>query len=82
MKNPLQIGDMEENFNLPEAVLARCPTCLANFRKNFCDMTCRPDQSRFVNASRTVKAEDFKGEPMVIIQYTSLTVTGYSDRLQ
>ena len=63
LRNPMvQIADMEENFNLPEAVLARCPTCLANFRKNFCDLTCRPDQSRFVNASKTVKAEDFKGE--------------------
>ena len=58
----IQIADMEENFNLPEAVLARCPTCLANFRKNFCDLTCRPDQSRFVNATKTVKATDFKGE--------------------
>merc|ERR1719264_1271763 len=63
-----QIGDMEENFNLPEAVLARCPTCLANFRKNFCDMTCRPDQSRFVNASRTVKAEDFKGKLVEMVE--------------
>ena len=58
----LQIGDMEENFKVPDAMLARCPTCLANFRKNFCDMTCRPDQSRFVNASKTVKAKDFKGK--------------------
>ena len=69
---------MEENFNLPEAVLARCPTCLANFRKNFCDLTCRPDQSRFVNASKTVKATDFKGKNERLIN-NILNVSSVSD---
>jgi hypothetical protein len=61
----LQIDDMAKNFKLPEAILGRCPTCLANFRRNFCDLTCRPDQSRFVNATKVVKAKNFKGKKEV-----------------
>ena len=59
-----QIEDLVENMALPSAVLERCPTCLANFRKNFCDLTCRPDQSKFANASKIVKAPGFDGKNM------------------
>lgn len=35
-----------ENFiaqnELPSAVLGRCPTCLYNFKRIFCDMMCHP----------------------------------------
>ena len=43
-----QISDLSNNFNVVSALLKRCPSCLANFKKNFCDLTCRPDQSRFI----------------------------------
>ncbi len=46
--SPAQLLDLKTNFELAGALLARCPTCMYNFRKNFCDMTCRPDQSKFL----------------------------------
>ena len=36
-----QINDIVVNFALPESILERCPHCMNNFRKNFCDLTCR-----------------------------------------
>lgn len=57
-----QLRDMETSLTLPSAILARCPTCMANFRKNFCDLTCHPHQSTFVNASKHITAKDFKGK--------------------
>jgi len=57
-----QLKDLKQNFILPENLLGRCPACLANFRKNFCDLTCRPDQSLFVNVTKRVKAPGFDGE--------------------
>lgn len=36
-----QIADIVTNFALPESILERCPHCMNNFRKNFCDLTCR-----------------------------------------
>ncbi len=56
-----QLGDLKRAFALPESLLGRCPACLANFRKNFCDLTCRPDQSKFVNVTKTVTGPTFKG---------------------
>lgn len=44
-----QINDIVENFILPQGLLQRCPACYYNFRKNFCDLTCRPDQSAFLD---------------------------------
>ena len=46
--SPQQLQDLKNNFKLAGALLGRCPTCMSNFRKNFCDMTCRPDQSKFL----------------------------------
>ena len=46
--SPQQLQDLRSNFKLAGAFLGRCPTCMYNFRKNFCDMTCRPDQSKFL----------------------------------
>ncbi len=44
-----QVDALYENFVLPESLLVRCPTCLDNFKKQFCDLTCRPDQSLFLD---------------------------------
>jgi Niemann-Pick C1 protein len=49
--SPQQLNDLKNNFLMASAFLGRCPTCMYNFRKNFCDMTCRPDQSLFLKAS-------------------------------
>lgn len=48
-----QLEDLNANFKLAENFLGRCPTCFYNFRMNFCDMTCRPDQSRFLEPKYT-----------------------------
>ncbi|TRY76439.1 hypothetical protein TCAL_00054 [Tigriopus californicus] len=63
-----QILDMQDNFNLPGAILARCPTCLANFKRNFCDLTCHPRQASFVEASKTVRAPGYQGEPVDMVK--------------
>ena len=43
-----QIDDLLNNFGQAKAFLGRCPTCYYNFRMNFCDMTCRPNQNKFL----------------------------------
>lgn len=50
-----QIDDLLTNFKAAEALLNRCPTCYYNFRINFCDMTCRPDQSKFLKPTQIVE---------------------------
>ena len=70
-----QIQDMTSNFVMTEALLSRCPTCLNNFKKNFCDLTCRPDQSSFANASQIIRAKDFKGEEKDMVKEITYYVT-------
>jgi Niemann-Pick C1 protein len=57
-----QITDIAVNFDIPEGILNRCPSCLANFRKNFCDLTCRPDQSKYLNVSKTYENPEVPGK--------------------
>ncbi|KAL0275291.1 UNVERIFIED_CONTAM: hypothetical protein PYX00_003193 [Menopon gallinae] len=39
-----------------ETMIGRCPSCLINFARQFCDMTCRPDQSKFMKTLQTNSA--------------------------
>ena len=60
--NSDQVNDIKANFDLPIELLGRCPACLYNFRKNFCDLTCRADHSLFINVSHTVETNQKKSE--------------------
>ena len=37
-----QVQTFVDQNELPSAVLGRCPTCLFNFKRVFCDMMCHP----------------------------------------
>lgn len=65
--SPRQIEDVVINFVLPESVLDRCPACLDNFRKNFCDLTCRPDQSRFINVTEKIVEQFENGTSVELV---------------
>jgi len=43
---------MEDSFFLVSALLGRCPSCLYNFKKVFCELTCSPDQSDFLTVNK------------------------------
>lgn len=46
-----QIMDTHRSLFLADGVLGRCPTCLANFKRQICEMNCSPDQSLFVDVT-------------------------------
>ena len=59
-----QLMDLKINFVTPQTLIEpTCPTCYYNFKKNFCDMTCSPDQSMFVRANNFVEGPGYdKGD--------------------
>ena len=71
-----QLTDLKTNFVLPQTLIeASCPTCYYNFRKNFCDMTCHPDQSTIVRADHVVVGpgydqgdEDYTGQQVEMVK--------------
>ena len=55
-----QLMDLKINFVTPQTLIEpTCPTCYYNFKKNFCDMTCSPDQSMFVRANNIIQGPGF-----------------------
>lgn len=47
-----QIHSLKENFEIASTLgLERCPSCLSNFRKNFCHFACSPKQSDFLRVT-------------------------------
>ena len=47
------IETLVSKLDLAESIFGRCPTCLRNFYKLICDISCSPEQSRFLKVSKT-----------------------------
>ncbi|GFF47563.1 niemann-Pick type C-related protein 1 [Aspergillus udagawae] len=55
-----QIDALAKNLKLAEGIIASCPACKDNFFNIFCTFTCSPDQSLFINVTKTEKASSGK----------------------
>ena len=44
-----QIVTLEKGLQSAEQMMARCPACWKNFRQLYCQMTCGPDNSLYIN---------------------------------
>ena len=49
---PFQIESLKYGYNQAEGILGSCPTCFANFKKNFCGSTCHPQMASFSKATK------------------------------
>ncbi|EPS41533.1 hypothetical protein H072_4544 [Dactylellina haptotyla CBS 200.50] len=48
-----QLETMKSNLEVVQQILAPCPACKANFFNLVCTMTCSPNQSQFLNVTKT-----------------------------
>lgn len=55
-----QVDALKKNLHLAEGIIASCPACRENFFNLFCTFTCSPDQSLFVNVTRTARSTSGK----------------------
>ncbi|XP_036411674.1 NPC intracellular cholesterol transporter 1 [Colossoma macropomum] len=46
-----QLNTLKGNIQLPLQYLSRCPACFFNFMTLFCELTCSPHQSQFLNVT-------------------------------
>ncbi|PBC32491.1 Niemann-Pick C1 protein [Apis cerana cerana] len=56
-KNQLQT--MDTNIKLASNFLSRCPSCLDNLVKHFCEFTCSTQQSKFINVTEIQKENEY-----------------------
>ncbi|MEE6464214.1 hypothetical protein FKM82_006214 [Ascaphus truei] len=48
-----QLNTLNNNLQLPLQFLSRCPSCFYNLMTLFCELTCSPHQSEFLNVTET-----------------------------
>ncbi|XP_015908024.1 NPC intracellular cholesterol transporter 1 isoform X1 [Parasteatoda tepidariorum] len=57
--SPSQISQLKNNLEIAATLgLSRCPSCLVNFKKNFCQFACSPSQSEFLKVERYGKSDE------------------------
>nr|DBA24360.1 TPA: hypothetical protein GDO54_012030 [Pyxicephalus adspersus] len=49
-----QLKTLNNNLQLPLQFLSRCPSCFFNLMTLFCELTCSPRQSEFLNVTGTI----------------------------
>ncbi|XP_035025162.2 NPC intracellular cholesterol transporter 1 [Hippoglossus stenolepis] len=58
-----QLRTLKGSLQLPLQFLSRCPACFFNLMNLFCELTCSPHQSQFMNAS------EINGTSVTEVQY-------------
>ncbi|XP_070796687.1 NPC intracellular cholesterol transporter 1 isoform X1 [Pituophis catenifer annectens] len=53
-----QLQILKSSLELPLQFLSRCPSCFHNFINLFCELTCSPHQSEFLNITQTQPYND------------------------
>ncbi|XP_041848223.1 NPC intracellular cholesterol transporter 1 [Melanotaenia boesemani] len=61
--NADQLRTLKGSLQLPLQFLSRCPACFFNLMNLFCELTCSPHQSQFMNATQ------FNASNVVEVQY-------------
>lgn len=51
-----QIISLQSNLKKASSLISSCPACEFNFVDHFCRFTCSPNQSQFVNVTKTAKS--------------------------
>uniref|UniRef100_A0A6J0SY82 NPC intracellular cholesterol transporter 1 n=1 Tax=Pogona vitticeps TaxID=103695 RepID=A0A6J0SY82_9SAUR len=68
-----QLRTLKANLELPLQFLSRCPSCFYNLLNLFCELTCSPHQSAFLNVTKTEPYLD----PSTKTNKTSITELQY-----
>ncbi|XP_055927893.1 NPC intracellular cholesterol transporter 1-like isoform X2 [Argiope bruennichi] len=77
--SPEQISQLQKNLEIAATLgLARCPSCLSNFRKNFCQFACSPRQSEFLKIEKLGESDE--GD-IIIEKLTYFMSRSYADGL-
>ncbi|KAI5964003.1 NCR1 [Candida theae] len=70
--SPDQIDELESNLKRVDAIISSCPACYKNFYDFFCQFSCSPNESTFVEIVKTELAKDTGKEIVTEInQYVS-----------
>lgn len=69
----IQIDALQSNLQKANNIISACPACKENFYNLFCTFTCSPDQSLFINVTKT----QAKGEKYIVTELDHLVTNEY-----
>ncbi|XP_033015105.1 NPC1-like intracellular cholesterol transporter 1 [Lacerta agilis] len=64
-----QLRDLRSSLAMSQAILSRCPSCSENFANIYCQNTCSPDQSLFINVTRSFNRTVQEEEKQGVLEY-------------
>ena len=70
-----QLDVLESNLKQANGIISSCPACRENFYNLFCTFTCSPDQSLFVNVTKTQESTSKK---LIVTELDNLWSDKYS----
>ncbi|XP_069475062.1 NPC1-like intracellular cholesterol transporter 1 [Ambystoma mexicanum] len=74
-----QLVSIEKSFTLSKVILSRCPSCAENFANIYCQNTCSPNQSQFINVTRTFQRNE-TGTPIdAVLSYQCYYKKAFAD---
>ncbi|XP_068988760.1 NPC intracellular cholesterol transporter 1 isoform X3 [Bombus flavifrons] len=71
-----QLKTMDQNIKLASNFLNRCPSCLDNLVKHFCEFTCSTVQSKFINVTEIQTEKNVKYVNSIDIYITNKYLEG------
>lgn len=74
-----QLDALKSSMSTPNQIIGSCPACKDNFYNLFCTFTCSPDQSLFVNVTKTQVKNEKKQVTEVDQLITEKYGTGFYD---
>ncbi|KAF1850178.1 multidrug efflux transporter AcrB transmembrane domain-containing protein [Cucurbitaria berberidis CBS 394.84] len=69
-----QLDALKTNLDRATPIINACPACKENFYNQFCTFTCSPDQSTFINVTRT----EPKGDKFLVTELDYLVSDEYA----
>ncbi|XP_043265268.1 NPC intracellular cholesterol transporter 1 isoform X2 [Colletes gigas] len=71
-----QLTTMDANVKLAANFISRCPSCLDNLVKHFCEFTCSTEQSKFINVTEIKKNGDVEYINQIDVYVTNKYLEG------
>ncbi|XP_011329204.1 NPC intracellular cholesterol transporter 1 isoform X4 [Ooceraea biroi] len=71
-----QLVTLDANVKLASNFLKRCPSCLDNLVKHFCDFSCAANQSKFINVTEKAEANGVEYVNAIDIYITNRYLEG------
>ncbi|XP_078421849.1 NPC1-like intracellular cholesterol transporter 1 [Cetorhinus maximus] len=74
-----QLKMLDKSLSLSKPLLSRCPSCVDNFINLYCQNTCSPNQSLYINVTRTYNTSVLYVATEAVLEYQCYYTRRFAD---